>query len=54
MQSKSTKRATKVAKEQPVISEDTIRRKAQEIYEHTHNPNAEENWFQARKELGLQ
>jgi len=46
------RKVTKVTK--PEINEDTIRRKAKEIYLHTGNQNADENWFQAKAELGLQ
>jgi hypothetical protein len=40
-------------KRKVAISEDTIRRKAEEIYLKTGNSNANDNWFAARKMLGL-
>lgn len=48
------RKSTKVVKTQCAISEDTIRRKAEQIWLRTGNQNANENWFAARQALGLQ
>lgn len=50
-------KSTRVSTKKPtqsftIVSDNIIRDKAKEIHHRTGNTNADENWFQAKKELG--